>query len=87
MLFRILAISEHGTDINFANWPVGAVEDIAVGAWRLGFDSTAGQIALSPTARHHCDVSVLPWRFAAEKGSATRYTLRRNTASMMKILF
>ena len=41
----------------------------------------------SPTARHRCDVSVLSRRYAAEMGPTTRYTCRRNTASMMKIRF
>jgi len=29
-------------------------------------------------------VAVLPWRYDAEMGTAIRYTLRRNTASIMK---
>ena len=35
------------------------VEDIAIGAGALGFDSRTGQTLdiVSPTARHHCIVS------------------------------
>ena len=43
-----------------------------------------------PTARHRCSISskgaVLPWRNDANMGPKTRYTLRRNTASIMKDL-
>ena len=41
----------------------------------------------SPTARHRCDVSVLPNRYAAEVVSCARFAFWRNrpTASIMKI--
>ena len=55
--------------------------------WSSRVRFRAGQInTVSPTA-HHCGVSVLPWRLVAELGPATRYTLRRNIESIMKIRF
>ena len=40
---------------------------------------------LLPTASHHCDVFVLPRRYAAQMGPATRYTHWCNTASIIPI--
>ena len=41
-----------------------------------------------PTARHRCDIRlkavVLPGRNDAENGPPTRYTLRRNAATLLK---
>ena len=48
-----------------------------------GFNSLAGQNGSSPLRRFF--VAVLPWREAAKTGRATRYSLRRNTASIRKI--
>ena len=64
-------------------------KDIAIGARGLGFDSCFGQIMRgvahgSPPLRRFLGV-VLPWGKTAKVGSATRYTLRRNTTSIMKI--
>ena len=55
----------------------------------VGFDSQVGQIGHSvangsPPLQRFFE-AVLPRRQVAEKGPATRYTLRRNTASIMKI--
>ena len=66
-----------------------AVDHIAMGARGLGFDYRAGQIGHSvangslPLRRFFG--AVLPRRQAVEMCLATRYTLRRNTASIMKI--
>jgi len=38
----------------------------------------------SPPLRHLRQVAMLPWRYNVEMGTATRYTLRRNTVSIMK---
>ena len=68
--------------------PVGiVVKDIAIGAGGLGFDSRSdriGHLLLSPTAHHRCYVSMSPRRYAAEMGPNIRYTLRRNSASIIK---
>jgi len=32
----------------------------------------------------YISIAVLPWRYVAEMGTATRYTLRQNTVSIMK---
>ena len=55
----------------------------------LGFDSLGAQIAHtvaygSPPLRCFFE-AVLPRRYAAKMGPATRYTLRLNTASVVKI--
>jgi len=42
---------------------------------RLATSSTSTQVAL------------LPWRYDAEMGTATRYTLQRNTASILRVWF
>ena len=67
------------------------VKDIAIGTRGLGFDSRAIQIGHSvangsPLMRRLFG-AVLPRRLAAEIGLVTRYTLRRNTASIIKIRF
>ena len=51
----------------------------------LGSNSDPSNQTHSPTTRRRYDVSVLPRRYAEEMGSATRYTLWRNTATIMKI--
>ena len=59
------------------------VDHIAICAGGMGFNSQAAQIA------HSVDSGSPPLRRffgAAEIGPAFRYTLRRNTASIMKIL-
>ena len=62
---------------------------IAIGAGGVGFDSRAGQIGHSVTycsPRLRCCFGIVfPKRKAAEMGPATRCSLRRNTASIMKI--
>ena len=63
--------------------------DTSTGAEGLGFDSRTGQIGHkvvngSPPLRYFFG-AVLPWRYAAETGPATRYTLRRDTAGIMKV--
>ena len=64
------------------------VKDIAIGAGCLVFDFQAGQIAhSSPTVRHRFDVSSELCCPASEMGPATRYWLRRNTTSVMKIRY
>ena len=61
------------------------VKDIAIGAGDLGsvFVPFKWNTA-SPTARHRCDVSVLPRCYAAEMGYSTGYELLRNTVSARK---
>ena len=67
------------------------VKDIAIGAGDLKFDSSSTETDTeSPTARHFRDISselcrLMSRRLVADMGSATRYTLLRNTASIMKI--
>jgi len=36
------------------------------------------------TASTYTQVAVLPWRYDAERAPQTRYTLQRNTASILK---
>ena len=76
------------------NLPVSSVVDlIAIGEGGMGFDSRVGQIGHSaPTTRHRCDVSLSLTRCVAQAltrgdGPATRYTLRCNATSIMKIYF
>ena len=71
------------------NWPIDAVvRDIADGGG-FGFDSYVGQIyKVSPTVRHHCDVSLELCCAGAKlrkRAPLTLYTLRRNNATIMKI--
>ena len=64
--------------------------DIAIGARGLGFAPRAGQIGhsiardSSPRLFSSNFEAELPGRSTAETGPATRYTLWRNTASIMK---
>ena len=59
---------------------IAQLYDIAIGAGDLGFDSWSVKLdAVSPRARHRCEVSL---KHELLRG---RYTLRRNTASIMKI--
>ena len=55
----------------------------------LGYESQAGEIGtVSSTARHHGDVffrSCVAQALSCGGGPCHRYTLRRNTASIMKI--
>ena len=75
------------------NRPVGVVvKDIATGAQGLGFDSRVDQVGhswQSPTARHRCDTSSELCCQTLSRGDepASPYTLRRETASIMKISF
>ena len=70
----------------FGNRLVGLVtKGIAFGEGRLRFHFAWSNRRWWPTARHRCDVYVLPRLEAAEMGSATRYTLRRNTTNIVKI--
>ena len=60
------------------------VEDIAVGSGGLGFDSRAGQIRLgvaSSTFLRSCVAQAL----SCGNEPAAHYTLRRSTASVVKI--
>ena len=73
--------------IELAGWRSG--EDIAFHSRGLGFNSRAGHIELSvtngsPPLRRFFG-AVLPRRCAAEMDPATRYMLRYNTASIMRI--
>ena len=72
-----------------ASWSWGNAFVSGAGVW----DSRLGPVELDTvllTARHRCNISwkgtVLPWRNDAEMSPATRYTLRRNTASTKKDL-
>ena len=64
--------------------------DLTIG-FESGCDSWAGQIRHIVTNDSQCCnislefVAALPRRYAPEMGPATRYALRRNTASIMKI--
>ena len=66
------------------DWPSAqSLSAQTIGAGSLGFDSQANQISkVSPPLRRFFG-AVEPRRKVAEMGPATRYTLRRNTASMM----
>ena len=71
-----------------ANGLISLVVKHIVGAKGLGFDFRAGQIGHnvvtgSPPLQHF--ETVLPKRLAAEIGPATRYKLRRNSASVIKV--
>ena len=57
------------------------VADTATGEERLGFDSLDGQIGHNS---HRCDVSSKLYCPGAKSDPATRHTLRRNAASVMK---
>ena len=68
---------------SICEWTVGVVVKTSLLAQEV-FGAIPDR-TVSPKARHRCDVSVLPRRFAAEMDLASRYTLRRNTASVMGI--
>ena len=57
-------------------------KDIAGRAEVLG--SIPGQVTLSLTAKNRCDIIALPRRKAAKMDPTTGYTLRGNTARVMK---
>ena len=73
-------------------WSGHAMPYIDIGAGGLGFAPWAGQIGHSTQYRQGLVTAlfslnfeaVLPERSAAETGPVTHYTLRRNTASIMK---
>ena len=72
--------------------PVGVVvTDIAIGAGGFVLDSQPGQIGYSAVngspLLSRIFEAVLPRQCAAEMGPTTRYTLRRNIASKLKIRF
>ena len=62
-------------------------KDIAIGAEDLGFDSRAGQFGHSVANAEKFFGAVLPKREAADMGTATRYTLCCNAATITKIGF
>ena len=77
--------------IKFSNEPAGwrRIKGIAIGTEGLGCDFLAGQIGLivasgSPSVRRFFGGAVLPRGNIAEIGPATRYTLRRNIANLIK---
>ena len=66
-------------------------KDITIGVGGLGFDYRAGQIGHtivkgSPPLRRFFEAA-LPRRYSCGDGCDTRYSLQRNTASIMKIGF
>ena len=70
-------------------WQASVVDkDIAIGEGGLRFVSRVGQIghvANGSTPLRCFFGAVLPWHYAVEMGLATRFTLRRNTGSIMKV--
>ena len=77
----MLKVPKTKTQLHTAGW--SSANAFVSGAGGLKFKSWAGQI-------HRCDISskeaVFPERNDAEMAPQTRYTLRRNTASIMKNL-
>ena len=78
--------------MNIFSVPVGeVVKGIVIGAGSRchEFNRLASKsVTVSPTARHLCDISselCCPGPGAAEMDPATRHTLRRNTARIIKV--